>query len=225
MGNDILIREQILEPMYQKLLVSDIIEGVGHRTLELDNFYCVFDTAGDGFIDINGIFKTSKVYVERELEWYYSQNPNTASIAPHASTWARVSDEAGMANSNYGFLMFSPQNGYQYQNIVKRLRANPKTKKAVAYYTNPMIHYTGGNDTICTIFVAYLNRGGTLNASVYLRSNDARYGLIGADLSWQIHMLKKLAEDTNAQVGKVHWYATSMHLYEKHWEGLRRICQ
>lgn len=223
MNNSEIIKNEILHPLYLELRKGNIVEGLGHRTVEILNCQCLFDTTDSGIIDIDGIFKTSIRYVEAELAWYYSQNPHTDSIASQAKLWGRICDDNGMVNSNYGYLMFSPQNGYQYKHVVDKLNKNPLTKKAIMYYTNPMIHYTAGQDSICTVFVAYTNRRGVLNASVYMRSNDVRFGLIGSDLSWQIHMLRKTAEATGAEVGKITWHATTMHIYERHWAGLREI--
>ncbi|RLA72829.1 MAG: dCMP hydroxymethylase, partial [Epsilonproteobacteria bacterium] len=144
-------------------------------------------------------------------------------IKDHAQIWSTASDGNGMTNSNYGYLMFSPQNGYQFNNVVKTLLEDPQSRRAVAYYTNPFIHYVGGNDHICTIYAAYTVRNGKLDVVVSMRSNDIRFGLIGADLEWAIYMLKRVAECINAEPGKVRWHAASAHLYSRHFNKLKEI--
>ncbi len=223
--NSAIIRHSILEPLWLKLIKGDFVEVRGEKTVELMNFKCTFAVDDDGIINIDDLFKTSKKYVEKEMEWYLSQNPNGTEIAKHAQIWSTASDENMMTNSNYGYLMFSPQNGYQFKNVVKTLREDPQSRRALAYYTNPFMHYTGGHDHVCTMYVAYTMRKGRLNAYVSMRSNDARFGLIGGDLGWQIWMLKLIAEELDVSVGVVNWHAVSMHLYERHFDQLTQIIE
>ena len=223
--NSLIIKHEILEPLWLKLVKRDFVEVGGNKTIELMNFKCTFATDDDGIINIDDIFKTSTDYVEKEMKWYLSQNPNGREIAKHAQIWSTASDENLMTNSNYGYLMFSPQNGYQFKNVVETLKKDHKSRRAVAYYTNPMMHFTGGNDHVCTMYVAYTERDGRLNAYVSMRSNDVRFGLIGADLAWQIYMLKKVAAETGIEPGVVNWHAVSLHLYSRHFSQLEKIIE
>ena len=52
----------------------------------------------------------------------------------------------------------------------------------------------GMNDFMCTTHVQYFINGNQLDASVYMRSNDAIFGFIN-DLAWQQIVLKMLAKD------------------------------
>jgi thymidylate synthase len=212
-----------LKELYNELKSNNIVEVRGHKTIELLNKTISFDGKETGIINIKDIFKTSESYIDKETKWYYSQNPNNEYIKQYAQIWSTASDENGMTNSNYGFLMFSPQNGYQFKNVVKELKENPNSRRAIAYYTNPFMHYVGGNDHVCTVYVAYLIRNNKLNAFVSMRSNDIRFGLIGADLEWQRHMLQKIADELNIEVGNLNWHAVSLHLYERHFEQLLKI--
>ena len=195
----------------------------GQETVEVLNWSEEFDGNSDCMINIDDIFKTSEEYIGHEMRWYLSQNPNNRDIKEHAQIWSTVADTNGMTNSNYGYLMFSPQNGYQYENVVKALKKDPQSRRAVAYYTNPFMHFTGGDDHVCTIYVSYTVRDSKLHAMVNMRSNDIRFGLIGADLMWQQWMLKKLASELFLEVGSIHWHAASAHLYSRHFDQLKRI--
>ena len=125
-----------------------------------------------------------------------------------------------LIESCQGYLLYSPQNGYQYDNVLKELKKDPHSRRAVAYYANPFIHYTGGNDHICTTYVSYTIRDNKLIAIVSMRSNDMKFGLIGADLEWQISVQKKLARDLSIETGDIHWHCASAHIYERHFEHL-----
>ncbi len=223
--NSLIIRHEILEPLWLKMIKGDFTIVRGEKTVEIMNFKCTFSPDDKGIINIDDIFKTSEKYVEREMEWYLSQNPNGTEIAKHAQIWSTASDENMMTNSNYGYLMFSPQNGYQFNNVVEILKKDPKSRRAIAYYTNPMMHFIGGNDHVCTMYVSYTERKGRLNAYVSMRSNDVRFGLIGADLSWQIYMLERVAEEVGLEIGTVNWHVISLHLYERHFVQLAQIIE
>lgn len=222
MDNNTIMKEYVLRPLYEQLMMENIVEVRGHKTVELLGASVVFNGDEDGLINI-GPFKTSYNYVNAEIDWYESMDPHINKISPHASMWGDVADDRGMANSNYGYLIFSPQNGYQYDNVLKELKADPHSRRAVMYYTNPFIHYTGGKDHICTTNVGYTIRDGKLHAFVNMRSSDARFGIIGADLAWQTYVLNKLAKDLVVAPGNIHWYANSLHIYERHFKQLKEI--
>ena len=176
-----------------------------------------------GRINLYDIFKTKEEYINKELEWYMSQSLDAKWIGQHAKIWLDCCDENSKINSNYGYLMFSAQNGYQFKNVIKELTTDKDSRRAVAYYANPFIHYTGGKDYICTIAVQYLFRNKTVDAIVYMRSNDIVYGLIGADLFWQNECLKLVCDLLTIHYceqifpGDIHWMPGSLHIYERHW--------
>jgi len=212
-----------LRELYKKLIANDIVNVRGLKTVELLNATIIFSGSDTGIINIGDIFKTSEDYIEHETKWYYSQDPSNVYIKNHAQIWSTASDENGMTNSNYGFLLFSPQNGYQYNNVIEELKRDKYSRRAIAYYTNPYMHYTGGNDHVCTMYVSYTVRDDKLQAIVSMRSNDIRFGLIGADLEWQRHILTSIAGKLDLEVGNIHWHAASLHLYERHFEQLIKI--
>ncbi len=206
----------------QKLQAKEFVTVRGQKTVELLNHTMVFDGTENGLIDLGG-FKTSPKYVNAEFDWYDSMHPHIEGIDSHAKMWGMVCDHRGMVNSNYGYLIKSPQNGYQYDNVLKTLKGDPQSRRAVMYYANPMIHYTGGNDHVCTLYVSYTIRNGKLHSFVSMRSSDVRFGIVGADLAWQIRILKELASDLEVKVGDVHWHAVSLHLYERHFNILEEL--
>jgi len=221
--NSKIIYEEVLLPLYDKLQNNDIVKVRGENTVELLNKTLTFTCEGDGLINIDGIFVTSPEYVNAEFKWYDSMEPHVTKISNHAKMWGMVCDDSGMVNSNYGYLIGSPQNGYQYNNVLKELQRDLYSRRAVMYYANPMIHYTGGKDHVCTLYVSYIVRDNKLHAFVSMRSSDIRFGIIGADLAWQVRTLKRLASDLCIKPGDVHWHAVSLHLYERHFNQLKEI--
>lgn len=192
-------------------------------------FYGKFRDNQRGRINIYDIFKTKEEYINKEFEWYMSQSLDAKWIGQHAKIWLQCCDENSKINSNYGFLMFSAQNGYQFKNVVNELIKDYHSRRAVAYYTNPFIHYIGGKDHICTLAVQYLLRNDKVDAVVYMRSNDIIYGLIGADLYWQNDCLELVCNaltlhyERQIYPGDIHWLPGSLHIYERHWDKLEEV--
>ena len=194
----------------------------GLKTVELLNATMCFNTKDDGIITLPN-FSTKPEYVKAELDWYESASTKADFISNFASLWSNISDDRNFVNSNYGYLIYSPQNCNQYANVVAELKRDSQSRRAIMVYCPNHIHYTGGNDYVCTMYVSYTERAGQLHAFVSMRSSDLRFGVVGADLAWQIFVLKQLAKELNMEPGYVHWHAVSLHLYERHFSVLENL--
>lgn len=179
--------------------------------------------------------KTSEEYVKNELDWYYSMDLNVDFIGEKAKIWKQIASNKNIVNSNYGWCIFSEENGYQYQNCFKELIKNPESRRAIMIYTRPSMHIDyckdGMNDFICTNTVQCFIRNDELHYFVYMRSNDAIFGFFN-DLTWHCHIYQKLLEDIqkvyphiNGSEDGMHWCAASFHVYERHFDMLNKMIQ
>lgn len=195
------------------------------------NLHVVEDKTGTRVIELMALhFKADEPCIfgtvnsdwnSRELEWYDSQSLDVNDIPPPVpAVWRQVASKHGFINSNYGYLIYSKENYKQYDNVLKELKANPFSRRAIMIYTRPSMHeeygMDGMSDFICTNTVQYLVRDGSLHAIVNMRSNDAIYGYKG-DYAWQEEVLIRLATDLGIPPGDIWWSVGSMHIYEKHW--------
>jgi thymidylate synthase len=130
-----------------------------------------------------------------------------------------VATPEGLINSNYGWCIYSKDNGYQYLNVVNQLKANPDSRRATMIYNRPSMHddynKDGMSDFMCTNTVQYLVRDGKVNALVYMRSNDAVFGYKN-DFAWQKYVLENVCEDLDLPIGDIYWNVASLHVYERH---------
>jgi thymidylate synthase len=159
-------------------------------------------------------------WVKREEAWYRSMSRNVNDIPGGApQVWKAVADKDGFINSNYGWCIWSHENGEQYNNAFTELRNNPASRRAVMIYTRPSMwldfDFNGRSDFMCTNTVQYLIRDDALHAVVQMRSNDAIFGFKG-DRAWQHHVLAELAGDLNVPVGDIYWNVGSLHVYARH---------
>lgn len=171
--------------------------------------------------DEPAIFGTpNQDYIQRELDWYRSMSLNVNDIpGGPPQIWSQVSDSDGYINSNYGWCIWSVQNGSQYNKVVSELRKQPTSRRAVMIYTRPSmwVDYDrkGMSDFMCTNAVQYVIRNDKLHAIVQMRSNDVVFGYKN-DWAWQKHVLDALASDLSVEPGNIYWNVGSLHVYERH---------
>lgn len=169
-------------------------------------------------------------YVKREEEWYNSMSLSVHAIPGGApQIWKAVADKDGYINSNYGWCIYSPENGFngdtgeldcQYTRAFAELKSNPESRRAIMIYTRPSMwldyNKNGRSDFMCTNAVQYLIRDGALHAVVQMRSNDAVFGYKN-DRAWQQHVLERLAGDLGVPAGHLYWNVGSLHVYARHY--------
>ena len=179
--------------------------------------------------------KTSEAYVKAELDWYYSMDLSVDFIGEKAKIWKQIASDKNIVNSNYGWCIFSEDNGSQYENCFKELIKNPESRRAIMIYTRPSMHVDyckdGMNDFICTNNVQCFIRNEELHYFVYMRSNDAVFGFFN-DLTFHCHVYQKLLSDIQKVYPHVlgskhglHWCAASFHIYERHFDMLDCMTQ
>lgn len=204
------IRKEFIRKLCNNEYVTD---KTGVNTLEI--------MGGTFIADEPAIFgEVNWDYVQREIEWYESCSRNVNDIPGKTpAIWEQVSDKDGMINSNYGWCIFSPENGSQYTHCVNALKNDPDTRRAIMIYTRPSMQVdyntNGMSDFMCTNAVQYLQREGDLHAIVQMRSNDAIFGYKN-DRAWQDYVLGMLADEVGYRKGNIYWNASSLHVYERH---------
>ena len=181
-----------------------VTSSTGVKTLEI---------VGASFIaDEDCIFgKVDVDYVEREKAWYETQVCNVNAMSGKVpKIWQDVAAADGTINSNYGWALFSEENGSQYDRVVEELKSDPTSRRGLAIYTRPSMHVDafrdGMRDFMCTNTVQYLVRDDELVSIVNMRSNDAVYGYKN-DYAWQKHVADKMAADLGVTTGPIVWNA------------------
>ena len=149
-------------------------------------------------------------------------------------TWQSccTKDEKKEINSNYGWCVFSEENGSQYDNCLEVLKKDKTTRNAIIMYNRPEIYKDykrdGMHDMICTFMSHFFIRNNRLYMIHNMRSNDVRYGFICSDLAWNCFVYQNMYEDLKStypdlEVGTIIWTSDSMHLYSRHFEDLKNF--
>jgi thymidylate synthase len=241
--NDDIIKNELLAPLYQKVINGNVVktganasqvEGQSSyaellaRTIQLDPY--------SPYVYIDKTFQTPKKYVKSELDWYKSMD---LSIIGHEGiesnpTWQSccTKDDKKEINSNYGWCVFSEENGSQYDECLNVLKKDKTTRNAIIVYNRPSIYKDykrdGMHDMICTMYSHFFIRDNKLYMVHNMRSNDVRYGFICSDLSWNCFVYQNMYEDLketypDLEVGTIIWTSDSMHIYDRHYDDLKKL--
>ncbi len=210
----------IRQEFARKLVESEFVTDKGGQdTIEILNASFIADE--------KSIFgEVNEDYVKRELAWYRSKSLSVNDIPGGApAIWKQVADKDGMINSNYGWCIYSEENGYQLTKVVEELVKSPLSRRATMIYIRPSMHEdykrNGMSDFMCTYSTQYYLRDGLLHASVFMRSNDAVYGYKN-DYAWQRYVQEQVLQAINGRcntvygLGDLYWNAGSLHVYARH---------
>lgn len=221
--------EDIRQELIRKYRAGEFrVLGDSTKTVEIQNAHFVCDK--DWVIR-----EPNYDYANREIEWYKSQSLFVEDIPGKTpAIWESCADEEGKINSNYGWCIWSNENGNQYKSCIRTLTIDPHSRQAVMLYTRPSMqndsHKNGMRDFMCTfstqMFLNDTTDGNyTLKYIVYMRSNDAVFGFDN-DVIWHKYVQNRMCEELSMKLGKeitpepIEWNAASFHVYERHFKFL-----
>lgn len=202
-------------------------EGKYGKTVEIQNAHFLAD---EDWI----IRKPNYDYAKREIEWYESQSLYVKDIPGDTpKIWQACADRDGKINSNYGFCIFSDENGNQFDHCVKRLLDDHYTREACMIYTRPSMQIdcnaNGMHDFMCTystqVFLNEIDYNKyKLDYTVFQRSCDACFGY-NNDNIWHRYVMNKLVDelkryDRDVILGDMTYNCGSLHVYERHFRFL-----
>jgi thymidylate synthase len=204
-----------------KYLSEDfVIDKTGVKTVEVIGATFIAD-------EDHIIRKPAYAYIERELEWYKSQSLNVNDIPGETpQIWKSVASTEGLINSNYGWCIYSEENGNQYKHVLRELNNNPNSRRATMIYNRPSMHLDynrdGMSDFMCTYANTFYVRDNKLVSHYLMRSNDAVFGY-NNDYAWAKYVQNQLAEDLGIEVGELIWTASNFHVYERHFNFIEEL--
>ena len=213
--------DNIRQLIIDKYLDEDfVIDRTGSKTIEIIGATFVAD---EDYV----IRKPAYEYIERELEWYESQSLNVNDIPGETpQIWKSIASTEGEINSNYGWCIYSEDNGNQYKHVLRELKSNPNSRRATMIYNRPSMHVDmtrdGMNDFMCTYANTFYIRDGELESHYLMRSNDAVFGY-NNDKAWARSVQHKLAYELGVQCGNLFWTASNFHVYERHFNFIEEL--
>lgn len=181
-------------------------------------------------IDV-GVRRTNLEYTRKEIGWYESQSRSIKGYVDDVAIWKQVADKDDIVNSNYGWCIFSKENGSQFVNVVHELVDHPASRRASMIYTRPSMWTdateNGRNDFMCTWGVQVFIRNGCLEYQVMQRSCDMIFGFFN-DFYWHCYVYNLLLETLRGRGMTINpitmdYFINSLHVYERHFPMLEKL--
>lgn len=182
-------------------------------------------------------------YLEAEFDLYERGEDRVEEYAKHAKFWRDVTD-GDRINSAYGRIVFFAKSmgrkivchrclGSSMSDLCpecrgdgevgqctpwewakRKLVQDPDTRQAMVQYLRPDHYQEPTKDFVCTTHGIFHLRGGRLNYTVTMRSNDVVRGF-AYDVPWQVRCQYRMARELEVEVGTYTHIVHSLHLYER----------
>lgn len=160
-----------------------------------------------------------------EFAWYLSKEDDKDYIKPYISVYELEEQENNKILGAYGSKIFSSQNEQkpQYERVIEQILKRKTTKQAylvISEKEDYKFRKEKHESPPCTIGLHFYVRDSKLNLTSYMRSNDAYYGL-PHDLFCFTMLQEMISYRTNIPLGIYTHYATSMHIYDQHFDKIK----
>lgn len=158
-----------------------------------------------------------------EALWIIAGRNDVAFLADIVATMANYSDDGHRFYGAYGHRLRHGAPGTadgtgkdrdQIKKAIDRLVANPDDRQVVMTIRDPSDMWYTGKDQPCNLMVDCKIRKGKLNISVFNRSNDTVWGMMGTNVVQFSSLQEYMAGMIGCEVGSYHQITTSMHCYQ-----------
>jgi thymidylate synthase len=160
-----------------------------------------------------------------EFCWHATGSNDVRFIEYYAPRWKEFTDGIEIIGSCYGHHIFSRKDGQpsQWECLIRLLRAERHSRRAVLQLFEPQTGLDAETkDAACTCSIQFMIRDDRLHAIVYMRSNDAIWGL-PYDIFLFTMLQELLALELGTELGSYFHLVGSLHLYKRHFELAKRI--
>ena len=224
----IVIEAQTVNELFIKVSRKLILQGktIAPRdlgTIELEQVFLILKDPTCAVVTLPER-NTNLNYLNGEMKWYLSGSLNIEDINKFSTFWDTLADTNGTVNSNYGFLALKEKwsGKSQFEWCISRLKKDINSRQAVINYNQPRHKYEHVKDFVCTLAQQFIVRDNKLDCIVWMRSNDFIFGLT-YDLPWFTYLQKVIAKELNIEIGTYTHFATSLHVYERHFKMIENI--
>lgn len=196
----------------------------GQKIIEIENYMVDFDPMDPctSFMDR----KFNLQYAKDEFKWYLGADRFDLSIMSKAGTWKTLVDVDGGFNSNYGVYIFGQR---QFQWCFEELIRDMSSRRAVIILAHRGQVRLNNPDHICTYAISFRIRNNALGMSVRMRSWDAIFGMTNDVFAFALvhQMMYTKLRDVypDLVIGDYNHVADSIHVYERHFDMLKKLIE
>ena len=161
-----------------------------------------------------------------EFAWHVGGSRDVSFISYYLERWAELAGDSSTVNGScYGYKIFGNRIGglTQWDRLVELLRSDPDSRRGVLSFQNDNANLEPeAPDQPCACILHFMVREGRVYLTVYMRSNDAIWGL-PYDVFLFTMLQELLACQLSLKLGSYSHTVGSMHLYEHHLHLAERI--
>ena len=190
-------------------------------TKELNNVQITLRNIEENIVSIRNI---SPAYLFGEWIWYFTGRNSVKFISSFGSMWAKLTDDGVTSNSAYGYIIKRKHGFDQIETIIALLKEDPESRRAVININAANACVITTKDEPCTIALQFMIRDGKLNCTAMMRSNDIWFGF-PYDVAFFTELQKYIADRLQVKYGTYTHFVTSLHLYERNYEDVKKIIE
>ena len=210
-----------MNDIYAQLCGKLVVQGqevAGTREL-LNSGFTLLDIT-DNIASVRKSFSIE--YLLGEMLWYWTGRNDVAFISKFSKFWSKISDDGETNRSAYGDIVFNRYGFDQVQQVIKILKADPNSRRALINFNVPNTKRLETKDEICTIALVFELREGKLDCTCIMRSNDIWLG-VPYDVVFFTSLQRHIADGLGVAYGKYTHYAVSLHAYERNLADIREV--
>ncbi|NOT88393.1 MAG: thymidylate synthase [Lysobacter sp.] len=169
--------------------------------------------------------KWSPSLAAAELAWHLRGDTDVEALAFYTPRWRDFADTDGQVRGScYGARIFEPLagKGSQWNNVRNLLNSDHQSRRAVLNFRIEEDVSRPTKDLSCTNTLQFIIRDRKLHAFTNMRSNDAIWG-VPYDVFLFTILQEMMALELGTELGSYHHYASSMHVYKRHYELAIRV--
>ncbi|MBU0555683.1 MAG: hypothetical protein KKD64_11385 [Alphaproteobacteria bacterium] len=195
-----------------------------HDTLELRNRVTTLQSPRERCVFLPG--RRNDVFAQvAETMWVIGGRNDVPWLARYLPKAPDFSDDGGATwRGAYGpRLRAWGGRGDQLDQWRQLLLSDRQTRRAVGVIFDPARDFVESRDVPCNNWISWLIREDKLHMNVAIRSNDAMWGFSGVNaFEWSV-LQDMMATWVGAEVGEAAFFATSYHLYDRHYDRARNV--
>lgn len=153
-----------------------------------------------------------------ESMWVICGRNDMEYLGAYLKRASEFSDDGTTWRAGYGPRIRNWNGIDQLSEVVRILRADPLSRRAVISIYDPDRDFVESLDVPCNNWLHFLVRDGKLHLHVAARSTDIWWGFSGINaFEWTL-LLEMMSRWLDYEPGRLVFFSSSMHLYERHFD-------
>lgn len=152
-------------------------------------------------------------YLVGNLLWVLSQSNKLDFIEYYNERGRNFSDDGDILRGAYGKRIFDFDGMNQWHQVVKELKTDPDSRRAIISIHLPQHDWSGSLDTPCTSDFQFFIRENKLHMINHMRSQSAAM-VMPYDIFLMTMLHELMARELGVELGEYQHFAGSMHYYD-----------